>query len=72
MMETRQEERQLPWLATLLIVWNLFDIGVHIAIDVVEPLRIAGSTRKSNQSNQKEKKRKNKTQVVKFSGCPYC
>jgi len=43
MMETQQTKRQFPWLATLLIVWNVFDIAVHVAIDLAEPWRIAGN-----------------------------
>ena len=27
----------------LLIAWNIFDIIVHVAADLVEPLRIAGN-----------------------------
>jgi hypothetical protein len=30
-------------LPILLIAWNLFDIGIHVGIDLVEPLRIAGN-----------------------------
>lgn len=35
--------KKFQWLPTLLIVWNLIDIAVHIAVDMVEPLRIAGN-----------------------------
>jgi hypothetical protein len=31
------------WLPILLVVWNIFDAGVHVAIDKAEPLRIAGN-----------------------------
>lgn len=36
-MELQQEKRQFPWLATLLILWNIIDIAVHVAIDLPEP-----------------------------------
>ncbi|MEO1443825.1 MAG: hypothetical protein AAFV33_25720, partial [Chloroflexota bacterium] len=42
-METKQANRQFPWLATLLIIWNIIDIAVHVAIDLAEPWRIAGN-----------------------------
>ncbi|MEO0565719.1 MAG: hypothetical protein AAF125_26665, partial [Chloroflexota bacterium] len=42
-METQQPKRQFPWFATLLIVWNILDIIVHVAIDLAEPWRIAGN-----------------------------
>lgn len=42
-MEAQNASRKVPWLPILLIVWNLLDIGVHIAVDRVEPLRIAGN-----------------------------
>ncbi|MFW5709559.1 MAG: phospholipase [Chloroflexota bacterium] len=42
-MNSQSTNRNVPWLAILLIVWNLFDIGVHVALDLVEPLRIAGN-----------------------------
>jgi|GEM_PF-1694531 len=42
-METENTGRKIQWLPILLIVWNLIDIGVHIAVDMVEPLRISGN-----------------------------
>ncbi|MFZ4661455.1 MAG: phospholipase [Caldilineaceae bacterium] len=42
-METQNTSRKIQWLPILLIVWNLFDIGLHIALDLVEPLRVAGN-----------------------------
>jgi hypothetical protein len=42
-------EERLPktidnqWLPILLIAWNIFDAGFHIAIDFIEPVRIAGN-----------------------------
>lgn len=35
--------RKLLWLPILLIAWNLFDIVVHVAVDMVEPLRVTGN-----------------------------
>ena len=35
--------RQFPWYATLLIVWNIIDIAVHVVINLVEPWRVAGN-----------------------------
>ncbi len=35
--------RNIQWLPILLIVWNIIDIVVHVATDLVEPLRIAGN-----------------------------
>jgi hypothetical protein len=35
--------RKIPWFATLLILWNLLDIGVHVGLDMAEPWRIAGN-----------------------------
>ncbi len=42
-METENNDQTFQMLPTLLIVWNLFDIGLHVAINLVEPLRIAGN-----------------------------
>lgn len=42
-MKTENVNRRKPWLPTLLISWNLFDLVVHVAIDMAEPLRIAGN-----------------------------
>lgn len=35
--------RNIPWLAILIIVWNTFDIVLHVYVELVEPLRIAGN-----------------------------
>ena len=35
--------REFPWLPTLLIAWNLFDLIIHLAVDMAEPLRISGN-----------------------------
>jgi len=42
-MKTENTYRKIPWLPILLIAWNLFDAGLHIAIDFAEPARIAGN-----------------------------
>ncbi len=42
-METENTGRKIQWIPILLIIWNILDIGVHIAVDMVEPLRIAGN-----------------------------
>lgn len=42
-MTTQHSQRKLQWLSILLIIWNLFDIGVHVTADMVEPLRITGN-----------------------------
>ena len=33
----------IRWLPILLIAWNVFDAGFHIAIDFIEPVRITGN-----------------------------
>ena len=42
-METQNNSRNFQWLPTAFIIWNLFDIAVHVGINYVEPLRIAGN-----------------------------
>lgn len=42
-METQNVGRRIQWLPTLLIVWNILDIAIHIALNMVEPLRITGN-----------------------------
>lgn len=42
-METKNTSRTLPWLAILIIAWNLFDIALHVFVELVEPLRVAGN-----------------------------
>lgn len=42
-MKTENTSRKIQWLPTLLIVWNILDIVVHVALNLVEPLRIAGN-----------------------------
>jgi hypothetical protein len=42
-MKTENKKQRFEWLPTLLIVWNIIDIIVHVAIDMAEPLRITGN-----------------------------
>jgi hypothetical protein len=35
--------RMNRWFPSLLIVWNIFDVVVHVAVDLVEPWRVAGN-----------------------------
>ena len=42
-METANTGRNLPWLAILIIGWNTFDIVLHVYVELVEPLRVAGN-----------------------------
>jgi hypothetical protein len=39
----KTEKNKIQWLPILLIAWNLFDIAVHIAVDMVEVLRVSGN-----------------------------
>jgi haloalkane dehalogenase len=39
----KTEKNKTQWLPILLIVWNLIDIAVHIAVDMVEVLRVSGN-----------------------------
>ncbi|MGB3058239.1 MAG: hypothetical protein WBE17_00740, partial [Anaerolineae bacterium] len=41
--KTKMENRKIQWLPTLLIVWNLIDIVVHVGLNMAEPWRIAGN-----------------------------
>lgn len=43
-MEAQTTKRQFSWLATLLIVWNILDIAVHVGLNMAEPWRIAGNS----------------------------
>jgi hypothetical protein len=40
---TQSDDRQPKWLPILLIVWNLIDIVVHVAVDMAEVYRISGN-----------------------------
>jgi hypothetical protein len=42
-MKTESKNRKIKWLPTLLIVWNLIDIIVHVGLNMAEPWRIAGN-----------------------------
>jgi hypothetical protein len=35
--------KKIQWLPTLFILWNMIDIAVHVALNMAEPLRIAGN-----------------------------
>lgn len=39
----KTEKNRIQWLPILLIAWNLFDIAAHIAVDMVEVLRVSGN-----------------------------
>ena len=40
---TETANRKIRRLPTLLILWNLFDVVVHVVVDMVEPWRVAGN-----------------------------
>jgi hypothetical protein len=42
-MNTQNRTRKFPWLPALIIAWNIIDLVLHVAIDMAEPLRIAGN-----------------------------
>ena len=42
-MTVGKQSRKIQWLPILLIIWNIFDIAVHVAVDMVEPLRVTGN-----------------------------
>ena len=37
------KNRKIQWFSTLIILWNIIDIAVHVALDLAEPWRIAGN-----------------------------
>jgi hypothetical protein len=39
----REKNKKLQWLPTLLILWNLLDIAVHVGLNMAELYRIAGN-----------------------------
>jgi len=39
----KTDNKKFQWLPTLLIVWNLLDIVVHVALNMAEPFRIIGN-----------------------------
>jgi hypothetical protein len=41
--KSENKYRKFQWLPILLITWNLFDLVLHVAIDMAEPYRIAGN-----------------------------
>src|SRR3990172_4075041 len=42
-MKAENKNKRFQWLPTLLILWNLIDLVLHVAIDMAEPLRITGN-----------------------------
>jgi hypothetical protein len=42
-LNTQNSDRKIQWLPILLIGWSMFDLVLHVAIDMAEPLRIAGN-----------------------------
>jgi hypothetical protein len=42
-MKSENKKRKFQWLPTLIILWNIIDIVVHVAIGLAEPWRIAGN-----------------------------
>lgn len=42
-MTKQSTNRKIQWLPILIIAWNIFDIAVHVAVDMVEPLRVSGN-----------------------------
>lgn len=38
-----ENKGRFQWLPALIILWNLIDIGVHVALNMAEPFRIAGN-----------------------------
>lgn len=42
-MDTPKRSGGLLWLPIALLAWNGFDVVAHVAVDLVEPLRIAGN-----------------------------
>lgn len=39
----KAEKNKIQWLPIIIIVWNLIDIAVHVAVDMVEVLRVSGN-----------------------------
>ncbi len=42
-MQARRTVQINRWFPTLLILWNIFDVVVHVVVDLVEPWRVAGN-----------------------------
>ncbi len=42
-MEARRRVRIRRWFPSLVILWNIFDVMVHVVVDMVEPWRVAGN-----------------------------
>jgi hypothetical protein len=43
-MKTENKNKGFQWLPTLIILWNIIDVAVHVTINLAEPWRIAGNT----------------------------
>lgn len=41
--DTHRTPRPSRWLPTLLMLWNVLDVLVHVVVDMVEPWRVAGN-----------------------------
>jgi hypothetical protein len=41
--KTKMENKRFQWLPTLIILWNVIDIAVHVGLNMAEPWRIAGN-----------------------------
>ncbi|MBI5030781.1 MAG: phospholipase [Chloroflexi bacterium] len=39
----KTENKRFQWLPTLIILWNIIDIVVHVSLNMAEPLRITGN-----------------------------
>lgn len=39
----KTENKRFQWLPTLIILWNIIDIAVHVGLNMAEPWRIAGN-----------------------------
>lgn len=37
----KTENKRFQWLPTLIILWNVIDIAVHVGLNMAEPWRIA-------------------------------
>lgn len=43
MIETQSTERKFQWLPTLIALVQVFDIVIHVASDMIEPIRITSN-----------------------------
>ena len=42
-MKLENKNKRFQWLPTLIILWNIIDIVVHVSLNMAEPLRITGN-----------------------------